>query len=222
VTSALNPHWRTPQGDATRAAILRVAVDLASTEGLEGLTIGRLAEALSMSKSGLIGHFGSKEQLQLATVERAREIFVEEVVAKGLAAPSGIAQLRVICAAWLDYATHETFRGGCFFSAASAEFDGRPGLVRDRIREVMQEWLSGLEGLIREAQNRGELAATVEPAQLAFELNALEMAANWAFQLFGDKEAISRAKKAIEERLRAVTTSKGRAPVKEPRRRRGV
>lgn len=205
-SSPHNPiaHWRTPRGDATRTAILRVAVDLASAEGLEGLTIGRLADALSMSKSGLIGHFGTKEQLQLATVERAREIFIGEVVSQTAEVASGILQLRAICVAWLDYVERETFRGGCFFAAAAAEFDGRPGPVRDRIQEVMREWLLALEGLIRDAQNRGELVAETDPVQLAFELNALAMGANWAFQLFADKGAIERGRKAIEERLSAV------------------
>src|ERR1043166_4628074 len=124
---------RKAQGERTRRAILETAVHIASAEGLEGLTIGRLATELSMSKSGLFAHFGSKEELQLATVEAARDIFVREVIRPAFEAPKGVARLWGLCDVWLEYVRREVFRGGCFFAAAAAEFDGRPGAVRDRI-----------------------------------------------------------------------------------------
>ena len=204
---AQSARGRAAQGERTRAAILRTAVDLASIEGLEGLTIGRLATELQMSKSGLFAHFGSKEELQLATIERAREIFIEEVVAPALAESEvGIDRLRSLCDQWLDYAQRGVFSGGCFFAAASSEFDGRPGPVRDRVAEVMLEWLGALERTIREAKQEGHVDARVDPRQLAFEIHSLALGGNWAFQLFGDMKAFTRAKEGIRIRLRGAST----------------
>jgi AcrR family transcriptional regulator len=200
---------RKARGDRTRQAILEVAVDVASAEGLEGLTIGRLASELSMSKSGLFAHFGSKEELQLATVEAARDIFIREVIRPSFEAGKGLARLWTLCDVWLAYVRGEVFRGGCFFAAAAAEFDGRPGPVRDRVAEIMKEWLATLRASISEARVAGQLDAGADPAQLAFELNALEMGANWAFQLHGDRQAFARARDAMLERLRRHSTASG-------------
>src|SRR5215471_12370135 len=123
---------RPPKGERTRESILRAAVDLASVEGLEGLTIGRLADELKMSKSGLFAHFGSKEDLQLATVQMARQIFVEQITRPALSAPKGMPRLWSIIDRWLAYIERGIFKGGCFFTAASFEFDSREGPVRDR------------------------------------------------------------------------------------------
>jgi AcrR family transcriptional regulator len=198
---------RAAQGERTRHAILEVAVHVASAQGLEGLTIGQLASKLAMSKSGLFAHFGSKEELQLATIEAARGIFIREVVQPALGVAHGLSRLWKLCDIWLDYVQREVFRGGCFFAAAAAEFDSRPGVVRDRIAEIMKEWLEGLEGAVRESQAAGHLQRSIVPAQLAFEINALEMGANWAFKLYGDPEAFARARGAILQRLRALATS---------------
>jgi AcrR family transcriptional regulator len=203
-------HWTTRRGDATRASILRVAVDLASIEGLEALTVGRLATTLDMSKSGLFAHFGSKEELQLATVQAAREIFVEEVVEPALVAPPGLPRLRALCEAWLAHAERAASKGGCFFSQAAAEFDARPGPVRDRIAESLSEWLQGLEGAVRAAVDAGDLAKGTDAAQLAFELHAFEMAADSASQIFHDKKAFGRARAAIRARLEGAAVRPGR------------
>ncbi|HEX8502884.1 MAG TPA: TetR/AcrR family transcriptional regulator [Pyrinomonadaceae bacterium] len=200
---------RRAHGERTRQAILEAAVHIASEEGLEGLTIGRLAAELSMSKSGLFAHFGSKEELQLATVEAARAVFVREVIAPAFAAGKGLGRLWRLCEVWLGYVRGEVFRGGCFFTAAAAEFDGRPGAVRDRVAEIMREWLATLRRSVSEAQAAGQLGPEADPAQLAFELNALEMGANWAFQLHGDRQAFSRAREAMLERLRRHATADG-------------
>lgn len=197
---------RAAQGVRTRQAILEVAVNVASAEGLEGLTIGRLAAELGMSKSGLFAHFGSKEELQLATIEAARSIFITEVVQPALAAEQGLSRLSKLCAIWLEFVEREVFRGGCFFAAAAAEFDGRPGIVRDRIAEIMKEWLARLERSIRESQEAGQLKRSVVPAQLAFEINAFELGANWAFQLYGDPQAFAKAREAIRQRLHELAT----------------
>jgi AcrR family transcriptional regulator len=202
---------RRAQGVRTRQTILEEAVHLASAEGLEGLTIGRLATELSLSKSGLFAHFGSKEELQLATIETARAVFISEVIRPAFEADEGMPRLWKLCDIWLGHVQGGVFRGGCFFAAASSEFDSRPGVVRDRIAEIMKEWLAALERAVMEAQRAKHLAAGVDPAQLAFEFNALELGANWAFQLHGDQQAFARAREAIRERLQRHATKKGAA-----------
>lgn len=200
---------RKAQGERTRQAILEAAVHLASAEGLEGLTIGRLASELSMSKSGLFAHFGSKEELQLATVEAARSVFIREVIGPAFETEHGLPRLWKLCDTWLDYVQGGVFRGGCFFAAAAAEFDSRPGPVRDRIAAIMKEWLKALGRAVVEAQEAGHIGKDVDATQLAFEFNALELGANWAFQLHGDRQAFARARGAILERLRLYSRPAG-------------
>lgn len=203
---------RKAHGERTRQSILETAVDLASAEGLEGLTIGRLASEMGMSKSGLFAHFGSKEDLQLATVEAARSVFIREVVRPAFETKEGLLRLWKLCDIWLGYVRGGVFRGGCFFAAAASEFDSRPGPVRDRIAEIMKEWLATLRRAVVDAQDAEQLDRDVDPTQLAFEFNALELGANWAFQLYGDRQAFGRARDAILERLRRHATKSG-APV---------
>jgi AcrR family transcriptional regulator len=177
-----------------------------------------------MSKSGLFAHFGSKEDLQLATVEAAREIFIREVIRPAFEVEDGLSRLWKLCDIWLLYVRGGVFRGGCFFAAAAAEFDGRPGPVRDRIAEIMKEWLATLRRAVTQAQASGQLDHKVDAAQLAFEFNALELGANWAFQLYGDKQAFAHARDAILERLRNHSTKSGaRAlPAQKVTRRRSI
>jgi AcrR family transcriptional regulator len=184
---------RRARGARTRKGILDAAVDVGSREGLEGLTIGRLASEVSVSKSGLFAHFGSKEGLQLATVEAAREVFIREVVEPAAGAEPGLPRLRATLDAWLSYFRRDVFPGGCFFQAASLEFDGRPGPVRDRVIEIMRQWLALLEELARAAK-----PSATTPEQLAFELNAIGLATNWQRQLLGDVGAIDRAADAFD------------------------
>ena len=200
---------RKAQGERTRKAILESAVHIASAEGLEGLTIGRLAAQLSMSKSGLFAHFGSKEELQVATIEAARASFIREVIKPAFESAEGVLRLWKLCDMWLAYVQSGVFRGGCFFAAVAAEFDSRPGPVRDRIAEIMKEWLSTLRNLIVEAQNAGHLIKEIDATQLAFEFNSLELGANWSFQLYRDPKAFKRAREAIRERLSRYATSIG-------------
>ena len=192
------------KGERTRQSILERAVDLASIEGLEGLTIGRLAEELGMSKSGLFAHFGSKEELQLATIEQARERFIEHAFRPALKAERGYPRLMAIARAWLSYVKRDVFPGGCFFAAASFEFDGRPGLVRDAIATMMDSWIGSIEKAVQMAQEEGHIDPEIEPAQLAFEINAIFFGANFSYQLRGDKKALDRAMTAIEARLESV------------------
>src|SRR4051812_25602366 len=154
---------RRAHGERTRQAILEAAVDIASEEGLEGLTIGRLATELAMSKSGLFAHFGSKEDLQLATIEAARAIFIDKVLRPTFETQRGLRRLWQLCDIWLGYVSSEVFTGGCFFAAAAAEFDSRPGLVRDRIAAIMKEWLATLSRAVVDAQAAGQVAPQANP-----------------------------------------------------------
>ena len=192
------------KGARTKQGILDRAVDIASVEGLEGLTIGRLAEELEMSKSGLFAHFGSKEELQLATVEAARQRFLDSMFRPALKAPRGYPRLLAICRAWLAYIKRGVFPGGCFFAAASFEFDGRPGPIRDAVVAAMDVWLDALEKAIRMAKEEGHIDRDVDVKQLAFELNAIFFGANFSYQMRDDKRALGRAWKAIETRLESV------------------
>lgn len=188
---------RRERGRRTHREILGTAVDVGSRDGLEALTIGRLAASAGVSKSGLFAHFGNKQELQLATIAAARVIFAREVIEPALAAEEGLPRLRATLAAWIDYFRRDVFPGGCFFQAASLEFDGRPGPVRDRVLEVMNEWLAWLAELARQAGVRGD----GEPEQIAFELNAIGLATNWQRQLLGDDRALDHAEAAFQRLL---------------------
>lgn len=196
-TISTSADGRRRRGERTHREILAAAVDIGSREGLEALTIGGLATHTGVSKSGLFAHFGSKQQLQLATIAAARAIFVAEVIEPALGLPSGVERLRATLDAWLDYFRRDVFAGGCFFQAASLEFDGRPGPVRDSVLEMMSQWLGWLGELARQAG----LATDREAAQLAFELNAIGLATNWQRQLMGDDEALASAERAFERVL---------------------
>lgn len=200
------------KGALTRQAILQEAMDLASVSGLGGLTIGSLAEAAGLSKSGLFAHFGSKEELQLATVQAARALFIEQVFTPALAAPPGLKRLCAALAAWLNYAERELFRGGCFFAAVSMEFDSRPGPVKDMVAACMRDWRHSLARLIAEAKESGELSRLADPEQLAFEFEALAMGANGAFQLHREHRSFAMARRAIKERLKVFASSGTRFP----------
>jgi AcrR family transcriptional regulator len=192
------------KGERTRHAILEVAAQLATQEGLEPLSIGRLADATGMSKSGLFAHFGSKEELQLATVDHAAAMFVREVIEPARAAPKGLARVWALCDHMTDYAERQVFPGGCFFAATSFEFNNRPGPVRDRIAEMIRSWLSYLEHAIEQAQDAGELDASVSARELAFQLDAFAQAANAQYQLFRDERVFAEARDAIRSRLESL------------------
>lgn len=200
------PRRTDSQTTLLRQAILVRAVDVASVEGLEGLTIGRLATALSMSKSGLFAHFGSKQELQLAVIEAAAETFRREVMQDGGALPGGRAGLVHLSSAWLRYMEKGLFRGGCFFAAVCSEVDDRPGPVRDRVVELTRSWLEALEDSAAQARESGEFAAETDPAQVAFEIHAFLQEANRSFQLHGDGAAFRRAARAIRQTVDAATT----------------
>jgi AcrR family transcriptional regulator len=193
-----------PKGARSRRAILRAAASLATVEGLEGLSIGNLASQIGMSKSGLYSHFTSKEELQLATVETAKEIFDSEVVEPAGGIEDPLEKIRVLCDAFLDHIERRVFPGGCFFASVAAEFDTHPGAVRDRIAALQLEWTSGIETLIQEAKARGQLRADEDAASLAFELDSFILTGNTRFVLNDDPIYIARARAAIARRLDAA------------------
>jgi AcrR family transcriptional regulator len=178
----------TTKGERTRATILDRAVDIASVEGLEGLTIGRLATELGMSKSGLFAHFGSKQELQLATVAAAADRFRALVIAPSLAAPDGAPRLRAMAEHYFDYI--ESFPGGCFWGATMSEYDDRPGPVRDAIAGTMDLWMA-------ELVRQSEAAGIADPDRYAFELYAVVMGANSRHRLSGDRRVFDLARAAL-------------------------
>lgn len=180
---------RRARGARTREAAVAEALQLASVEGLEGLSIARLAAQLGTAKSTVHATFGSKEDLQLAVIAATSGILMELVVQPSQKAAPGLARLRALGEAWMTYLERETFAGGCVLSSASLEMDGRPGPVRDAVAAVMKEWLSLLERNVHDAIIAGDVAKDCLPAQLAFELNAIGMSANWHFQLFRNAKA---------------------------------
>ncbi len=187
-------------GQRSRRTILDAAAKLATIDGLEGLSIGRLADHIGMSKSGLYAHFGSKEELQLATIETASEIFSADVVAPAEQAPTPLAKIDALCERFLSHIERRVFPGGCFFASAAAEFDTHPGAVKERIAEFQRDWTDLLVQLVREARAAGELREE-DPHQLAFELNGYLLMANTAFLLFSNPHAITRARNAVAARL---------------------
>jgi AcrR family transcriptional regulator len=188
--------------EASRDATLDAALQVASVMGLDGVTIGSLADDLGMSKSGLVGRFGSKQELQLATLERAANVFREVVYDPAAGAPAGLARLNAICDAWIAYLARPPFPGGCFMTTVSVEFDARDGPVADAVRACMRRWLHTLEHQARLAVDAGELHS--DPADVAFTLNALAVGANCDFQLHRDERSLRRARAAMANVLAAA------------------
>jgi AcrR family transcriptional regulator len=186
----------------TRSVILRRAADIASVEGLEGLTIGRLAGELDMSKSGVIGQFGSKEELQLATLEYAADVFREHVWEPARHLQPGLPRLLGVCEAWTRYAESDYFTGGCFIAAAQFEWDGRDGRVHDALAAWTGRWRDALVADIAIAIAAGDLPADAEPAQVAYSLEALAAGMNPARLLHGDTNAAAWTLQAMRAVLR--------------------
>jgi AcrR family transcriptional regulator len=189
------------KGEETRGAILERAIGLASAVGLEGVTIGRLAEALDLSKSGLFAHFQSKEALQVAILERAADRFVEAVVRPALAARRGEPRLRALFERWLKWPQTVPQPGGCIFVQAATELDDRPGPARDRLVQLQRDWLDVIATTARGARDDGQLRRDVDPAQLAFELYGIMLVCHHASRLLRDPSADERARRAFERLL---------------------
>jgi AcrR family transcriptional regulator len=195
------PRRSNAEAAQTRAAIIDRAVQTASIEGLEGVTIGRLAGDLGLSKAGVIGHFGNKTDLQRAAFHQAQKIFTAEVWERAEHKPAGLPRLRAICDAWIEHVTNSPFPGGCFMCTVATEWDAREGELHDEIRASWELWLKVLAREAATARDQGELSGDADPRQIAFELNAVAMALNQSLQLFDDRRAPARARRAVQRIL---------------------
>jgi AcrR family transcriptional regulator len=190
-------------GRRTRAAILERAAALATVNGLDGLTIGVLADELGMSKSGLYTHFKSKEALQLATIDEAGRIFNAQVVEPAMESEAGADRLVALCDGYFDYLERRCFPGGCFFAVASLELGSRPGPVKERVARFMTDFFLLIEQSAADAIERRQLADTEKPDVLAFELNGVFLAADVHFVLHGNEAALATARQVVRHRLGA-------------------
>ncbi|MGW1538381.1 TetR/AcrR family transcriptional regulator [Streptomyces aureus] len=203
---------RVERGNRTRQSVLGRTVDIASVEGLEALSVGRLATELGISKSGVFAVFGSKQELQLATVREAGRIFTEQVIRPAEQVPAGVGRVWRLCELWLEYSRGRVFPGGCFFYGVIAEFDARTGPVHDALVSAHRAWTDLLERTVEEARAGGELRLDIEVPQLAFELLALMETANGVAVLHGEETAYRRARAGIAERLRSAAAEGSPAP----------
>jgi AcrR family transcriptional regulator len=201
-------HRRVSHGERTRMEILDVAEGLATREGLASLSIARLAEEVGMSKGGVFAHFGSKEALQLATVDAARARFVREVFEPALRAPPGAAQVRAAFELYFTYIASRLDAGGCFFTATTLEMADRPGAVRDQVAAFLAARHALIIHALQDAVKRKDLRAGVDPEQLAFELGSVATGAMVELQMFKDPKTIERARVALARRLKEVFKSR--------------
>lgn len=196
---------RHARGAQTRHEVLQASADIASVRGIEALTLSALSEGLQMSKSGIVKHFGSREQLKLATVEYAGTLFADVVLAGVQDQEAGLSRLRHTLDNWLDYLTGDTFAGGCFFHAAAAELDSQPGPLRDLVFGMVTTGLALLGGDIRTAIDRGEINSDIDVDQLLFELHGCLLEVSFAHLLLHDPAARTRGARAISSLLERHT-----------------
>ena len=194
------------KGEDTRAAILRRAVELTSVQGLEGLSIGRLAELSGLSKSGLFGHFGSKEALQQAVLEAVVEDFRTAVIVPALREPSGLARLQRLFEAWLAWTAGDDKVGGCPLLGASIELDDQPGALRHYLVEKQRAWLDCIRRIAAKAVADREFRGDLDLEQFAFEFNAIGLGFNFAYRLLDDTTAPDRARTCFQRLVAAGTT----------------
>jgi AcrR family transcriptional regulator len=188
-------------GERSRRAILDAAASMATVEGIDGLSIGGLAQAIGMSKSGLYAHFGSKEELQLATIATAEEVFDADVIERAMRVPDGLPRVEALCDRFLSHVESGVFPGGCFFASVAAELDTRPGPARDRIADFQARWSGRVASALRAAEGQGDLDPDTSIEQLTFELNAMLGHANTVFMLAGDRRVFALARRSIGDRL---------------------
>jgi AcrR family transcriptional regulator len=213
-TETSQPKRTRAPGRRSRARIVEQAARLATVEGLEGLSIGRLAEVTGIPKSSVYALFGSKEDLQLATIDAARSSFVAEVVQPALGSTdAGLERLLALCDGYLSYVERRVFPGGCFFVAASAEVGARPGRVHDEVASNQRQWRSLLEGEAETAANRGQLREETDPDQLAFELGVILAGTDIVSVLHDDLDVVVRARTAVRARLGAGAKADGQEPL---------
>ncbi|HEY4348541.1 MAG TPA: TetR/AcrR family transcriptional regulator [Gaiellaceae bacterium] len=205
-TGVVAARKRRSDGERSRSAILREAAQLATLEGIEGLSINRLAKRVGMSKSGLFAHFGSKQELQLATIEAAGVVFSEQVIEPAMAAPSGLERLQRLAENYLRH-VESAYPGGCFFASLLSEIDTHAGAVRNRAVEFMDGWIELLETTIWDAQTEQAIDPHEDPAQLAFEVEAFLILANTEFVVRRTQIPLDRARRAIDRRLQSASVA---------------
>lgn len=190
------------KGEETRRHILHCAYGKARSAGLDGLTIGQLAGDLAMSKSGVFAHFGSKEELQLAVLKQAADDFIAHVLQPAITSSRGAARIQKVFELWLRYSALDEQAGGCLFIAAAAEFDDRPGAIRDYVSEQQRQWRQSLMQLVHSAIKHGDLPTDTDVEQLAFELFSLVLACHHDRRLMAESSAASQAQRGLERLLR--------------------
>jgi AcrR family transcriptional regulator len=198
-------------GVVSRGVILNAAARLATTQGLEGLSLGNLAQHIGMSKSGLYAHFKSKEELELATIETAAEIFESDVINRVPASPGGLARVSALTEAFLGHLARRIFPGGCFFANVAAQLATRPGRARDRVMQVQAAWVEQFTSSLRQAQETGEIPCDSDLDQLVFEITSMMFRANFVWIMSLDKHALDQARKGVENVLSRVAQSHGKA-----------
>jgi AcrR family transcriptional regulator len=204
------------KGERTRATILDAGFRIVSKAGLEGLSIGSLAEATGMSKSGLFAHFGSREELLLAVLERGQEEFIEVVINPALARPRGLPRLRTLFVNWIDWTESANLPGGCPMIGAATEFDDKPGVVRDRLVQGQRAWIDTLTRATRQAIEQGQLAPGTDPEQISFEMFGIALVVHHHRRLLGYQKARSRALDAMDALIarHAIVSRPRRAAVR--------
>ncbi len=205
---------RVQKGNETRRLVLGRAVEIASVEGLDGLSLGRLATELELSKSGVFALFGSKEELQLATVRAAQRIYLDVVVAPAMRLPPGLGRIWELCRLWMEYSRTRVFQGGCFFYAVGAEFDARPGRIRDVLASGDQAWHGTVLAELEAARVAGELHEDADVEQLAFELMSFLEYANAMSLLHGGEVPYDRARRSVLLLLRSEAVDESLLPAR--------
>lgn len=197
---------------ASRSAILNAAARLATTRGLEGLSIGELAQHIGMSKSGLYAHFKSKEELELATIDTAVEIFENEVLRKVPESPGGLARADALTEAFLKHLARRVFPGGCFFATVGAQLAAQPGPARERVMQLQQSWAAQYLKALHQARTAGDLPRDADLDQLVFEMTAMMFRANFAWIMTGDERVLDQARVGIKHVLERATRGTGKRP----------
>ena len=205
------------KGEQTRSAILAAACELAARDGLEGLTIGALAERMGMSKSGVFAHFGSREDLQIAVLKAYEQRFVDDVLRPGLEAPRGLPRLRAIFAHWLERTAVEA-ASACIWISGATEYDDRPGPVRDELVAMVTSWQRELVRSIRQAVETGELRADTDPSELVFDLYGVILVLHHDARLMNSPDAQARARRAFERLIASYRAPAAPAPTRRPAR----
>ena len=212
------------KGEQTRAAIVDAALELAARGGLEGLTIGSLAERMQMSKSGVFAHFGSREDLQIAVLEEYERRFVDDILVPALEERRGLPRLKAIFQRWLDRTAIEAAQG-CIWVSGATEYDDRPGAVRDELVSMVRSWQRELSRAIQQAVDSGELRADTDAAELVFELYGVILVLHHDARLLESPDAIGRARRAYERLLESYRSARAartgasrRAPTKSHER----